>query len=502
MSLKPSDIFQINDYHQKISDLHGYLHTVERFPHEGQFPVLRAFFQEKKKIIMGCCGRSHGKTEEILYIAWRYALTRPNSEIWIICPEIKQAERIYWLPKRLQNYGPREYIEDISKGDLRIIFKNGSWIKLDGCENYNSLRGIKPHLVIYDEFQHHSKDFDEEVMQPNLASGITSLVVMGTPPKRACYFTEFRDNLFHNIANGDKDKIYVELPSSANPTLSKEWLAKKKEELIRRGKLNVWLREYEGKVVYDTESAVFPFFSALSHSLPRAEIEQMLEQDKRKLHYYAMFDPGTATVFAVLFIAHNPYTNQVYILDEIYAQGRDETRSFKIWAEAQKKMEAICDDESRWRMFYDEAAAWFANEVGGGLIPTHKQAYSAARMADEGRPGESILNTLMEKANHFIAAAECTKFLWEMENYVTNERGEYPKKDDHLIDDLFYFVNEARITLSADEDREIAGLKRERKTSRTPELLIANGKSKADWSEGLEDSSFYDDDYMEDMWTQ
>jgi len=498
-----SERYWLSQYHQIISDFHTHLHSVHRFPHQGQFPVIKAFFADKKKIIQGQCGRSAGKTEEILYIAWRFALTNPGTETYIICPQIKQAKKIYWFPKRLQSYGPRKYVADIRESELRLVFTNGSSIVLDGCENYDSLRGIKPDLVIYDEFQHHTKDFDEEVMQPNLASGKVHLVVMGTPPKRHCYYVEFRENLLESIAAGDTTKYYVELPTEVNPTMDKTWLKAKREELIKRERYNVWLREYEGKLVFDSESAILVFLDDKKggrHVKPRAQIEEAIKRDKSKLRYYAMFDPGTATCFAVLLLAYNPYTNFVYVLDEIYVTERRETAAGKIWAKAKEKMEAWNDDEEAWLCYYDEAATWFPNEIGQALIPTTKARYRREKLHEEGRPGESILNTLMEQELFWINE-ECEKFLWEATNYVTDEKGDYPKDHDHLMDGLFYFVMESHIALETSEDTTERDRLAELSRTRTPETLFRRKAARADLSECVE-VDYYDKDDVGDIWMQ
>lgn len=503
MTIQKSDIFQINQYYQAISDLHTHLHQVGRFPHPDQYPVLKAFFQDKKKIIMGQCGRSFGKTEINLYIVWRYALTVPRSLIYIICPEIKQAGKIYWLPKRLQYYGPFKYVDELSKSELRVSFKNGSTIVVDGCENHQSLRGIKPDLVLYDEFQLHSREFDEEVMQPNFASGLVSLIAMGTPPKRHCYYVEFREELLRGIENGDKDKFYVELPTHCNPIQSKVWLEKKKEELVRRGRLNVWLREFMGKMVFDTESAVFPFFDGRQNGKnirSAAEIEKILSADKRKLNYYAIFDPGTATVFAVLFAAINPYTNQVIIVDEIYAKTKDEMKASSVWEKAKEKMDAICDDESRWIMYYDEAATWFPNEIGQGMVPTRKFKYNLQKLHEEGRPGESIINTLMEKEDGFFVSEVCKNFVWEITNYILDEQGRYPRKDDHLMDCLFYLVLESNLSATPEIDKYDIERMEDFRTVRRPQD-VALQMQKRDLSQAVP-INYYDFDSTDDIWMQ
>ncbi len=485
-----------------LQKLHAHLKEQDRFPHRDQSQIIRAFFNDKKKIIMGQCGRSFGKTEQILYITYRYAATRPNSEIYIVCPETAQGKRIYWISRRLQNYGPQEFIFEQRDSELRVVFKNGSYIMVVGCDNYESLRGIKPHLVVYDEFQHHSKYFDEEVMQPNLSSGKVSLVVMGTPPRSDCYYIEFRKNLLDNIAKGEKDYFYVELPSTCNPTVDKVWVAKKRDGLTRRGKLNVYLREYEGKLVFDTENAIFPFFDKKKHVKPHKTLMNLIMRDRKKLNWYALFDPGTATCFAGLFKAVNPYTSQVYILGNIYAKEKVEMTAQAVWIKAEAiKLDLYPYDD--WMNYYDEAAAWFANEIqrtfDAALSPTRKQTYEKKRNHDEGRAGESLLNTLMMADNKFFVSDRCESFIWEIENYVTNDKGEYPKKNDHLMDLLFYWVNETGYEFYETPDKDLIDETTDRPYRRqeTIEVLMEAAKRKQDLSYGIEPDYF---DFEDDMW--
>lgn len=443
-----SELRILAEHSRVIKDLHDHLRFVKRFPHQDQSPPLRAFFNEGKKIIMCQCGRSFGKSETVLYIAWRFALTHPGSEIYIICPNRLQAKKIYWLRKRLQYYGPQKYVHEHRESELRTLFKNGAYICLDGCENYSALRGIKPTLVIYDEFQHHTHEFDEEVMQPNLASG-TPLIVMGTPPKTDCYYVEFRNNHMQEINKGGANRFYQELPTWCNPTQDREWLKNKREELIRRKRYNVWLREYEAKLVFDTDSAIFPTFERKRHIYPAAFLANLIERDKSKLQWYAVFDPGTTTCFAALFAAINPYTSQIFFLDEIYERRREMTQSRLIWEKADQIKHSLYPRLSEWQNVYDEAAAWFANEIvpvyNVGLRPTRK---SKDRTLSETRAGESLLKTLMDLENRFFISERCKNFVWEIENYVTNDKGQYPKKNDHLIDCAMYLVNDSYFSIA------------------------------------------------------
>lgn len=490
----------LSSHSEILGKLHNHLKSVGRFPHEGQARIIRAFFNDRKKILQGQCGRSTGKTEAAIYIATRFALTNPGSETYIICPELKQAKKIYWLKRRLQNFGPQDFIFEHRESELRTVYNNGSYIILDGCENYEALRGIKPDLVIYDEFQHHTQYFDEEVMQPNLSSGKVSLVVFGTPPKRHCYYVDFRENLLENIRLGDKDCFYMELISESNPTLDKEWLKKKKAELIRKDKFNVWLREYEGKLVFDTESAIFPFFKPEKHVKPHELIQNLIRRDRKKLNWYAFYDPGTTTVFGALFIAVNPYTSQIFILDEIYAEERKECTAQSVYSKAIQKKDALNDNEDAWTEYYDEAGAWFANEVqqifNKNLIPTHKQ--KAHQAFDEGRAGESILNTAMMQENIFFVSEKCEKFIWELGNYVQDEQGRYPKTHDHLMDLLFYFVQNTRYTIVEEVDTDFL-YEETKEAKRSFNPLIGLSKSSHDLD--MEHANdFYDGELGANIW--
>jgi len=493
----------LNRQNEVLSKLHAHLKAVDRFPHEGQADVIKAFFNDRKKIIQGQCGRSFGKTETVLYIAWRYALLNPGKEIYIICPELKQAKKLYWLPKRLQNYGPQEFVFEHRESELRTVFTNGSYIILDGCENYEAMRGIKPDLVFYDEFQHHSQYFDEEVMQPNLSSGKVSLVAFGTPPKVDCHYVHFRDNMLNNIARGNNKYLYIELPSDKNPTLDTEWLKEKKADLIRRDKYNIWLREYEGKMVFDTDSAIFPFFSEKKHVYAHSYLVNVIHRDRNKLRWYDLYDPGTSTTFAGLFIAHNPYTGQIFVLDEIYAQERKECTTQAVYKKSIEIRADLYDYEDEWLGYYDEAAAWFANEVqdqfGRNLMPTHKQ--KKHRTNEEARAGESILNAAMMAEGLFLVSDRCQKFVWEILQYVIGEGGKYPTKNDHLMDLVFYYVNETNYSIIEDVEPSLGSY--DAQTASRPVKSIAQDmherKMQTDMSYGYGDE-MYDTDTGDDIW--
>ena len=228
-------------------------------PHDKQVEIGRALFYEGAKNIFVCAARNFGKTELAAYCGWRWALENPGSESYIIEPFLKQAREILWAGNRLQKFGPEEYIESINNTELRIRFKNGSFIKLEGSDNEAALAGIKPKgLIIYDEVKDHRKSGILN-MEPNRAAFDAPAIFIGSPPEFHCYYVELMD-----MAKKSKDWNYYHGPTSDNPHISKAWLARKKEELELMGEHETWLRDYEGIYVVGGKRSIFPQFLKLT----------------------------------------------------------------------------------------------------------------------------------------------------------------------------------------------------------------------------------------------
>lgn len=437
-----SDKFDVINRHAKImQDTYDRLKNVHKKPlHAAQVQLAKDYFNTCKRIIMSQWGRSGGKTESALFIACVAAMLNDNFIIYIITPERKQGKEIYWASKRLQNYPPPQYVADIKETEIRLVFKNGSFICVDGCENYNAHRGLKPNLVIYDEFQNHNKEFHLEVMAPNLLAKESSLIIYGTPPKsRAAYYVEFQEQLMKQIKSGDITRAFYQFPTEVNPTIDKTELAKVRKELIDSGNEVIWYREYEGKLAFGGEDVVFPKWEPKEHCKNHRIAMSFLENDKHKLKWYVICDPGTSTCFAVLFAAYNPYTQQVFVLDEIYEKDRMRTDTRQIWERIKKKQEELYSGapDRTWKVIYDEAAAWFGREVAAnyhvGITPSQKQK------SDE-ETDISRIKMLMAAPKALTVSDRCYWLRWEIESFVTDEEGRYPDRNNHLIDSFKYLM--------------------------------------------------------------
>jgi hypothetical protein len=434
----------ISKYAEIINALHK-----DWEPHNGQIPVGRALFQDKITNIFVQSGRKWGKTELILYILWRWAESHPGSSCYYISPFQKQSKEIIWANKRVQNFGPREWLLPGSSGinntELRINFKNGSFIKCDGSDNYESYRGIEPHLIIYEEFKDFRPEFHHS-MEPNLLVYNAPLVIIGTPPDHDCQYTQMAEDFKQSST-----KFWYCGPTSENPYVDKQWLSNKRKELIDRGDSDEWEREYEGRYVKGGKASIFPMLKE-SMIKPHDRLMSELRYDLKKLNWYVIADPGTVTCFAVLFAAVNPYTKKIYLLDELYEQSQANTTVNYIGKKIIEK-KAQLYQRGEWVQVADEAAAWFINEMSDrydeGFGPT-KKALNDKEM------GLSLIKDALLN-NKLVFSDRCAKMYWEMENYIKDDKGKIPKKNDHMIDNLRYLLSEHGYSLNlVDEPKKEA----------------------------------------------
>lgn len=396
-------------------------------PHRGQIDVGAALFRDDTRRIFIQCGRKWGKSELLMYILLRWALVNEGASAYYIAPFQKQAKEILW--QRLNKFIPREFVKSVNRTELRITLLNGSFIKLDGSDNYEAYRGVTPDIVGYDEF----KDFRPEfhvAMEPNLAPRNAPLIIAGTPPEYEGQYFELAEEFAMRA-----DSHHVIAPTEQNPHIARAWLDKMHETLIARGELDVWEREYMGRRVIGGSNSIFPMLSREKHVFTHEDLIREINRDISKLEWIWFSDPGTASCFAVLFGALNPYTRTLYLLDEIYETRSQETSTSRIWPRIRVTQASLNSFSSNfddtWYQGYDEAAIWFQNEVlsnyNVALMPTSKSSNAK----------ESGLSLIKDQLlwNKVKISTRCEKLLWEVTNYIKDPAtGKIPKRHDHLID--------------------------------------------------------------------
>lgn len=406
-------------------------------PHPAQIMIGRALLAERKRLVFAQCGRNFGKTELMSYLLWRWAYTFPGSENYYFAPYQKQAKEILWASRRIQSFGPLSWVRAINNTESRIEFENGSFIKLDGSDNVDAYRGVKPKgLIVYDEFKDFRPEF-HDAFDPNRAAHDAPLFVIGTPPETENHFVTLAAECLR-----DPLKAFFRFPTSSNPHIPREWLETKKEELYAKGEGDKWEREYEALFVRGGASTIFPMFDPSKHVRSHGSIMAEIVRDMRKLDWYLWADPAGASCFAVLFVAINPYTRRVYVLDEIYETSQAEMTVVKIGHRILAKRQEL-QPRKEWRQGYDEAETWFANEMlaqfNEGFEPTSKAKSDKVS-------GLSLIKDILLDGN-LIISDRCKKLTWEMLNYRKDDKGKILKQNDHAIDCLRYVLDADKYSL-------------------------------------------------------
>jgi len=122
----------------------------------------------------------------------------------------------------------------------------------------------------------------------------------------------------------------------------------------------------------------------------------------------------------------------VYLLDELYETSQENTSVRQIYPRIKAKMKELNPyiDVDDWYKVYDEAAAWFATELmglfGDYFMPTAKHLYKKDH-------GLSLCkDQILYECITFTDRMQ--KLKWEVQQYVRTDKGDIPKKNDHLID--------------------------------------------------------------------
>jgi hypothetical protein len=425
---------------QVLTDLGGVF-----IPHVGQVEIGRAIFYDEKKRIMVQCGRKFGKTDILLYALYRWCLLYPNSWSYYFAPFKDQITDLVWANGRLPNFLPdklmAKYKITVNNTDKRVTFGNGSYIKAEGCDNYEKTRGYSATgLCVIDEF----KDVHPEFLpgfEPNLALKDAPLLIVGTPPSQ----NEDSFDRWVAMANETKNSpvgFFINRPSMTNPHISQEFFIRKKAELIAKGEEWLWRKEYLAELVNAGSTAIFPMLDKAKHVRSYDEVIDEIRREYQDWSFHISFDPGSATCFAVLLSAVHKYTKKVYAIDEIYADNFALNSAGVIVERARQKVFEIMPEIERWSGVYDYAATWFWNEYQ----TNYDFGLFLNKCEKDLKNKENKLSLIKDMliGNYFQMTDKCIKLYWEMSKYSTNEHGKLKKENDHLIDNLRYTLNDMR----------------------------------------------------------
>lgn len=394
-------------------------------PHDSQARIGRAILHEGAKKVMAQCGRSYGKTRISSYLNVRTAMETPYATNYIFLPFLTQGREVYWTPRVLQQMIPDGWIESENQTEMRITLINGSQIKVCGADNVDSYRGVKLNpgsMATFDEFQMFKEDFVSAFL-PNLSVNDPVLLIIGTPPPVEGLFTSFA-----NIAQTNPDWRFFHAPSSDNPYVSKEFLEQEKQRLTAMGEPEQFSREYEAIFVKGSKRSIFPMAIAMANPPFQEPV------DIHKWNLLVVQDPAATSVWAVLFILHNPHTKQSIVFDELYVDDPNLMTARKMHGLIKEKMAPFEGRVREVQHVVDEAAAYARNEFSEvcdwWIEPTNKKQFGIQGYID-------LIRTVILKGLVTITD-RCHKLIWELHQAEKDDNGKIPDKNNHATDALGY----------------------------------------------------------------
>ena len=418
-------------------------------PHDGQQAVGEKIFVDGARRVFIECGRKWGKSEFAVDLCWRFGNMIRNGQIYYYGAYQKAVREFIWAPGRLQQHGPREYIKEINKNEMRMTFTTDTFVKCDGADEFKIGKGFQPDVVILDEYADYNPDF-WTAMSPNFAPKDCIVIIISSPP---WILESGPGDPVHFIKLGDlwaqyeKDAyavkknpkyIYVNQPTHVNHHISREWLIQEEKDLRAMGQDDVWEREYLAKRVSGKGKKVIPTFNKSVHMVEHEILMERLKPQWDELVFGTIVDPGSSAeaAFAGLILAVNPYNGEAFFLDEVYEKDESRMTEHFIWPDLKLKEDDIFpgEDEERFQRIYDEAAKWFAtgvlNEFGVTFNQTEKATHNISQ-------GITLLVTGFFR-NKIWLSTRCAWFAWEIENYIKDRFGKLSDKNNHLIDTSRY----------------------------------------------------------------
>ena len=188
---------------------------------------------------------------------------KPNSTVWYVTSQLKQAKDILWR-RLLQILGPSRALFEPKESELEIYFNNGSLFAIKHAKDIDCRRGPSLSGLGIDEAQDFSGDDFMEVFQP-LTKALQAPAILAGTKKRGSWF--LKEWLAVERGQVPQSQAFW-FPSTTNPLIPQEEWDMTRLYLTNRNRMDIWENEYVCDPHKDIENDVtlkFMEFSRVKH---------------------------------------------------------------------------------------------------------------------------------------------------------------------------------------------------------------------------------------------
>ncbi|MEM0142715.1 MAG: terminase large subunit [Candidatus Parvarchaeum sp.] len=201
------------------------------------------FIEDDSKRILVVSGRQAGKSTMIAVKALWTAFVKPQQNILIVAPTLRQSRIVYEKVVDFINVSPalKSHIIKLNMEDIR--FDNASYIHcLTASNTGENIRGFSATMLIFDEAGSIRNDEIFSAVEPSLAARGEQFILSGTPRGKRGYF-------YNSYANNSRTKQWniYRFKSRENPIITEEFLREEKMHMTE----NMYRQEYEAEFIDD-----------------------------------------------------------------------------------------------------------------------------------------------------------------------------------------------------------------------------------------------------------
>jgi hypothetical protein len=318
-----------------------------------QKDMMRAFQESDGIMFFLLCSRRIGKTWVLTAAALKQCLEQPGSRVLFLSTTTDQVSEICDQTFSLiLESCPDDIKPTFKQKTNKYVFKNGSEIRIKGMDHVgpNAIRGIKAHLVIFDEacFMNHLNDLISSVVMPMVIFLMIRRPPRSTPP-----------------ASAGHDSVDIIRKCENEGSLVVKDLLVAEDVLYSRSQIDTFIaesggmentvcqREYFCKIITETDLAVFP---ACTEDHMRANIVKEVQIPRYDPDLYVSMDIGWRDFTVILFAYWDFLEAKLCIMEEVVFPKNSATTSAiaevihrteeRLWPN-RKVTKRICDTDPR-----------------------------------------------------------------------------------------------------------------------------------------------------------